>query len=434
MTDTMQRLFGFDASKNSVRTEIIAGLTTFLTMSYVLAVNPSILSDAGMDRGALFTVTILSSALATLVMAFYAKLPFALAPAMGLNAFFAYTVCGLMGYTWQFALTAVLIEGILFIILTLTGLRTKLVNALPLSVRNAIAPGIGLFITLLGLKSAGVVVENPSTLVAMGSFGDPSVLLTFFGLLVTVVMLVRKVPGAFLLGIIITTVAGIPLGLTKWQGFLDTPPSIAPVFMKFDMSNVFSIDMLVIVFTFLFIDLFDTVGSLVGASVPLRRADGTVHNMNRAFMADAIGTTAGAMLGTSTVSTYVESVSGINSGGRTGLTAFVTAVCLLLSLFMAPFFLSVPSAATAPVLIIVGLMMARSLKDVDLTDYADAIPAFICLVMMPFSYSISDGIAMGVMSYVLINACSGRFSRLRPASYVLFAFFLLKYIAAVMKF
>ncbi len=434
MTNTLQRLFGFDASKTSVRTEIVAGLTTFLTMSYVLAVNPSILSDTGMDRGALFTVTILSSALATLIMAFYAKLPFALAPAMGLNAFFAYTVCGLMGYSWQFALTAVLIEGILFIILTLTGLRTKLVDALPMSVRNAIAPGIGLFITLLGLKSAGVVVSNSSTLVSMGSFGDPSVLLTFFGLLVTAVMLIRKVPGAFLLGIIITTLAGIPLGLTKWQGFLATPPSIEPVFMKFDASNIFSIDMLVVVFTFLFIDLFDTVGTLVGASAPFRRADGTVHNLNRAFMADAIGTTAGAMLGTSTVSTYVESVSGINSGGRTGLTAFVTAVCLLLSLFMAPFFLSVPSAATAPVLIIVGLMMARSLKDIDLTDYADAIPAFICLVMMPFSYSISDGIAMGVMSYVLINVCSGHFSRLRTASYVLFAFFLLKYLATVIEF
>lgn len=434
MTNTLQRLFGFDASRNSVRTEIVAGLTTFLTMSYVLAVNPSILSSTGMDRGALFTVTILSAALATLIMAFYAKLPFALAPAMGLNAFFAYTVCGLMGYTWQFALTAVLIEGILFIILTLTGLRTKLVDALPLSVRNAIAPGIGLFITLLGLESAGVIVENPSTIVAMGSFSDPSVLLTFFGLLVTAVLLIRNVPGAFLLGIIITTVAGVPLGLTKWQGFLDTPPSIDPVFMKFDASNIFSIDMLLVVFTFLFIDLFDTVGTLVGASAPFRRTDGTMHNMNRAFLADAIGTTAGAMLGTSTVSTYVESVSGINSGGRTGLTAFVTAACLLLSLFLAPFFLSVPSAATAPVLIIVGLMMARSLKDVDLTDYSDAIPAFICLVMMPFSYSISDGIAMGVMSYVLINACSGRFSRLRPASYVLFAFFLLKYLTEVMKF
>ncbi len=434
MTNTLQRLFGFDASKTTVRTEIVAGLTTFLTMSYVLAVNPSILSDTGMDRGALFTVTILASALATLIMAFYAKLPFALAPAMGLNAFFAYTVCGLMGYSWQFALTAVLIEGILFIILTLTGLRAKLVDALPMSVRNAIAPGIGLFITLLGLKSAGVVVANSSTLVSMGSFGDPSVLLTFFGLLVTAVMLIRKVPGAFLLGIIITTLAGIPLGLTKWQGFFATPPSIDPVFLKLDATNIFSIDMLVVVFTFLFIDLFDTVGTLVGASAPFRRADGTVHNLNRAFMADAIGTTAGAMLGTSTVSTYVESVSGINSGGRTGLTAFVTAVCLLLSLFMAPFFLSVPSAATAPVLIIVGLMMARSLKDVELTDYADAIPAFICLVMMPFSYSISDGIAMGVMSYVLINVCSGRFSRLRTASYVLFAFFLLKYLATVIEF
>ena len=425
----LQKLFGFDPKTMSVRKEVLGGITTFLTMAYILAVNPSILSATGMDQGAVFTTTILSAVVATLCMAFYAKLPFALAPGMGLNAFFAYTVVLTMGYSWQFALTAVFIEGVIFIILTATGLRDYIVNAMPLALRNAIAPGIGLFIAFVGLKSAGIVASSDATFVTMGDLTDPAVLLAVFGIFLTAVLLVRNVTGALLIGILVTTVVGIPFGVTKFDGVFDTPPSIAPIVMQFEWTNVFSIDMAICVFTFLFIDMFDTIGTLVGVSTRAGMMDdkGNMKGLKKAFMADAIGTTVGAMLGTSTVTTYVESASGVNVGGRSGLTAFTTTVCFLLALFFAPLFLAIPAQATAAALILVGVMMMYGISKVDFSDYKNAIPCFICIALMPLTYSISDGILTGLIAYVIINALSGEWKRISIGTYILAVLFILKY-------
>lgn len=375
----------------TVKREVIAGITTFLTMAYILAVNPSILSDAGMDKGAVFTATVISSVLATLVMAMYAKLPFALAPGMGLNAFFAYTVVLTMGYSWQFALTAVFIEGIIFILLTLTGLRQKIVDSMPLVLRRAISPGIGFFIAFIGLKNAGIVSASPATFVTMGNLHDPAVLLAAFGILLSAVLLIKKVTGALLIGILVTTVIGIPLGVTHFTSVLDVPPSIAPVVMKFEWHNVLSFDMAICVLTFLFIDMFDTIGTLLGVSHRAGMVDekGNIPHLTEAFMADAIGTAAGAMLGTSTVTTYVESASGVNAGGRSGLTSFTTAICFVLALFLAPLFLAIPAQATAPALVLVGVMMMTDVSKLHLGDFADAVPAFVCIALMPLTYSLS---------------------------------------------
>lgn len=426
----LKRLFDFDPRTMTVRKEIIAGVTTFLTMAYILAVNPTVLGATGMSREALFTTTIIASTFATLLMAFYAKLPFALAPGMGLNAFFAYTVCLTMGYSWQFALTAVLIEGILFILLTLTGIRERIVDALPKIIRDTIAPGIGLFIAFIGLQQSGIIVKSEATLVTLGDITSPQVTLALIGLLLTGVLLVRKVTGALLLGILATTLLGIPFGVTRWQGVFSAPPSPMPIFCQFDLENIWSLDMVMVVFTFLFIDLFDTIGTLVGVSIKAGMMDknGKIHRLNRAFMADALGTTFGAIMGTSTVTTVVENAAGVNEGGRSGLTAFVVAICLLLSLFFSPFFLAVPAAATAPILILVGLMMASTLSAVDFSDYTLSIPAFLCLIMMPLAYSIADGIGLGMISYVLINLLSGHRKRLSVTMYILALFFLLKYL------
>lgn len=426
----IQKLFDFNPKTMTVRKEILAGLTTFLTMAYILAVNPSILSATGMDRGALFTTTVISSVFATLLMAFYAKLPFALAPGMGLNAFFAYTVCLTMGYSWQFALTAVLIEGIIFILLTLSGLREKIVQALPVVIRNSIAPSIGLFIAFNGLQLSGIVISNDATIVTLGDISSPQVLLTFIGLLLTGVLMIRKVTGALLIGILGTTILGIPLGVTHWQGLFSIPPSPAPIFFQFTLDQTFSLDMLIVVFTFLFIDLFDTIGTLVGVATKAGMIDknGNIHHLNRAFLADAVGTTFGAVMGSSTVTTFMESATGVNEGGRSGLTAFVTAIGFLLALFFSPFFLAVPAAATAPVLILVGLMMMSTVQTIDFTNYAEAIPAFICLIMIPLAYSISEGIAMGTICYVLINLLSGKTKKLTFSMIILTLFFLLKYL------
>ena len=328
----LKRLFDFDPRTMTVRREVVAGLTTFLTMAYILAVNPNVLSSTGMDRDALFTTTVIASVFATLVMAFYAKLPFALAPGMGLNAFFAYTVCLTMGYPWQFALTAVLIEGILFILLTATGIRERIVNALPEVIRKAIAPGIGLFIAFIGLQQSGIIVRSEATLVTLGDVTSPQVVLTLVGLLLTSVLLVRKVAGALLIGILVTTLLGIPFGVTHWQGLCSLPPSPAPIVLQFDFEHIWSLDMLVVVFTFLFIDLFDTIGTLVGMSVKAGMVDrqGKIRRLNRAFMADALGTTFGALMGTSTVTTVVENAAGVNEGGRSGLTACLV-LCAVLS-------------------------------------------------------------------------------------------------------
>lgn len=427
---SLEKLFGFDPKTGKVKTEIIAGITTFLTMAYILAVNPNILSATGMDRGALFTTTALAAAFATLLMALYAKLPFGLAPGMGLNAFFAFTVVLGMGHTWQFALTAVLLEGLIFIFLTVTNLRSKIVDALPVTLKNAIGVGIGLFIAFIGLHNANIIVDNPATLVSLGEITSGDALLGLIGLVITSVLLIRNVRGALLIGILLTTVIGIPMGVTHMDSLVSAPPSIEPIFFQFEWHNIFTKEMVVIVFTFLFVDMFDTIGTLIGVSTKagMIDKDGKIPHLNKAFLVDAIGTTAGAVLGTSTITTFVESASGVSEGGRSGLTSFITAICFLFALFLAPFFLSVPSAATAPVLILVGLMMITPIKKINLDDYTESIPAFLCIVFMPLAYSISDGIVLGMLSYVLINLICGKFSKLTLSMYILAAIFLLKYI------
>ena len=410
-TEQMAKIFGFNPATMTLRKEVIGGITTFLTMAYILAVNPSILSATGMDAGAVFTTTCISAVVATLVMALYAKLPFALAPGMGLNAFFAFTVVLTMGYSWQFALTAVLIEGIIFILLTITGLRQYIVNAIPLILRRAISPGIGLFIAFVGLKSAGIVTSSEATFITLGNLHDPAVLLGIFGIVLTASLLVRGITGSLLIGILITTVVGIPLGITNFSGIISTPPSIEPIFWQFEWHNILTVDMVVVVLTFLFIDMFDTIGTLIVVSnrAGMVDEDGNVKNLNQAFMADAIGTTVGAMLGSSTVTTYVESASGVNVGGRSGITSFTTALCFTIALLFAPLFLAIPGQATAAALVLVGVMMMHDIRKVDFSDYVTGIPCFICIVLMPLTYSISDGILMGVISYVLIHLLSGKF-------------------------
>ena len=428
----LQKLFGLDKSTSSVKTEVIAGLTTFLTMAYILAVNPNILAETGMNKEALFTTTVLAAFIPTLMMGLYAKLPFALAPCMGLNAFFAYTVCDKagMGCSWQFALTAVLLEGIVFILLTITNLREKIVYALPKTLRESIAVGIGLFIAFIGLQKAGMVVDAQGILVKLGDLSVPSTQLAIIGLILTSILLVLKVKGALLIGIVATALIGIPMGVTKFDGIVSAPPSIEPIFCKFEWSEIFSVKMFLVVFTLLFIDLFDTIGTLIGVSskANMLDKDGNPLRMRQAFMCDAIGTTAGAFLGTSTVGTYVESAAGVSEGGRSGLTSVVTAGCFLLCLFFAPFFLALPNAATAPVLILVGLMMMSGVSKIDFNDYLEAIPAFICIIMMPMTYSISDGIIFGVLSYVALHLGCGKFRKVAISTYILAALFLLKFL------
>ena len=427
----LKKLFGFDSTKTTVRTEIVAGVTTFLTMSYILAVNPTMFGELdGMPVGSVFTSTALAAIVGCLAMAFVGKLPFGLAPGMGLNAFFVYSVCMGMGYSWQFALTAVLIEGLIFIILTLTNLREAIVNAIPMSLRNAIGAGIGLFIAFIGLKSAGVVVPDSATLVTLGDVTSGSALLAFIGLVITGFMYSRNVPGAILLGIIITMVIGIPLGVTEFKGIVSAPESIAPIFCQFEFDQIFSVDMLVVVFTFFFIDMFDTVGTLVGVCTKAKMLDknGNIYRVKQAFMADSIATTLGAILGTSTTTTYVESAAGVAQGGRSGLTALVVGGCFVIAMFFSPLFLSIPSAATAPALIIVGLLMVEQIKNVDFDDFSESIPAFVCMLMMPLTYSISNGILIGMITYVLMNMICGKFKKLSPAMYILAVLFILKYI------
>ncbi len=429
----LKKLFGFDPAQNNLRTEIAAGITTFLTMAYILAVNPNIFSNLasqGMDTQAVFTATALAAIVGTLIMAVYAKMPFGLAPGMGLNAFFVFSVCLSMGYSWQMALTAIFLEGILFILLSVTGIRTMMVDAFPLALKRAIGVGIGLFIAFVGLKNAGIVEDNESTFVALGKVTEGSALLGVIGLVITSILVIKKVPGNLLLGILVTMLIGIPMGVTHFTGVMDVPPSISSICCKFDFSNVFSLDMLTIVLTFLFIDIFDTMGTLVGVCTKagMMRSDGKIHGLNKAFMADAVATVAGAFFGTSTTTTYVESASGVAQGGRTGLTAFVTAMCFLVALFFAPLFLSVPSAATTPVLVIVGLYMMTPIKDIDLEDFPESIPAFITIIMMPLTYSISDGILCGMISYVAINACCGYIKKLNLMMWILAILFVLRYI------
>ncbi len=425
----LNKLFGLNPKETNVKTEIMAGLTTFLTMAYILAVNPNILSATGMDRGALFSTTVLISAAATILMGLYAKLPFALAPGMGLNAFFAYTICLIMGYSWQFALTAVFLEGLIFILLTVTNVREKIVDIIPETLKKSISVGIGIYIAFIGLSSAEIVVNNDATLVSIGDLSQGPALLCIIGIVLSSVLLIKKVPGALLIGIIVTTLIGIPLGVTQFNGVMSSPPSVEPIFCKFEWTKIFTSEMFVIVFTLLFVDLFDTIGTLIGVATRAGMIkNGKIPHLKQAFMVDALATTSGAIMGSSTVTTFVESAAGVELGGRSGLTAFVCGLCFLVSLFFAPLFLSIPSAATAPVLVLVGVMMMSSVVEINFREYSEAIPAFICFVMMPLCYSISDGIVLGMLSYVIINLCAGKYNKLSIGMYILSAFFLLKFL------
>ena len=425
----LKKLFGFNPQETTVRTEIMAGVTTFLTMAYILAVNPNILGETGMDKGALFTTTVLMAGLPTLFMGLYAKLPLALAPGMGLNAFFAYTVCMVMGYSWQFALTAVFLEGLIFLLLTITNLREKIVDVIPDTLKQAISAGIGLYIAFIGLKSAGIIVDNEATLVSLGDITGGSALLGLIGIVLTSILLVKGVKGALLFGILLTTLIGIPLSVTHFDGVVSVPPTIEPIFMKFEWENIFTHDMAVIVFAFLFVDLFDCIGTVIGVTERAGMTkDGKIPHLKEVFMVDSISTAAGAAMGTSTVAVYVESAAGINEGGRSGLAAAVTGICFLLALFFAPLFLAIPAAATTPVLVLVGLMMMGSVLKIKFHDYSESIPAFVCILFMPLCYSISDGIVLGHLSYIFINLFSGNHKKVTMGMYVLAAFFLLKFI------
>ncbi len=433
MNSFIQKTFGMDSAKHSIRTEIIAGITTFLTMAYILAVNPSIfgaLATQGMPTDAVFTATALAAIVGCLVMSIYAKKPFGLAPGMGLNAFFVFTVCLGMGHSWQMALTAIFLEGILFILLTITNVRKLIVDAIPMNLKRAIGAGIGLYIAFIGLKSAGIIVSSEATSVTLGPLSDNTSILAIIGLLLTSVLVILKVRGGMLLGILVTTIIGIPMGVTHFNGLLSTPPSISSIFCQFEWSQIFSWDMVAIVFTFLFIDMFDTIGTVVGVSVKSGMVDekGNVDGINKVLMADAVATVAGAMFGTSTTTTYIESASGVSEGGRTGLTSFTIAVCFAIALLFSPLFLAIPGAATGPVLFIVGVMMAAPVKEIDWEDYSEAIPAFVTMLLMPLAYSISDGIMLGMISYVVINALTGKFKKVSVTMWILAVLFVLRYV------
>lgn len=440
----LKTLFGFDSTKHKIRTEIVAGITTFLTMAYILAVNPSLFSNLeGMPNGSVFTATALAAIIGTLVMAFYAKKPFGLAPGMGLNAFFVFTVCLGMGYNWQFALTAVFIEGIIFIILTITKIRSWLVNAIPGTLKKATGAGIGLFIAFIGLQNAGIITNSDATLVTLGDITHGPALVGLIGLAVTSGLVMLKVRGGILWGILITTALGLIIkdpatGMAVTQlvrndagqaMFISLPDNIAPIFCQFEWHNIFSWDMLVVVLTFLFIDMFDTMGTLIGVCQGTELGEKEdIDGLDKMFMADSIATVTGACLGTSTTTTYVESAAGVGAGGRTGLTAFSIAVCFGLALFFSPIFLAIPGAATAPALVMVGVMMMHNIKVIHWEDYAKSIPAFITIIFMPLAYSISDGILLGVIAYVVSHAISGKWKEITPTMWILAVLFVLRYI------
>ena len=440
MANFLEKAFGFKSGENNVRTEILAGLTTFLTMAYILAVNPGIFSALpGMPAGSVFTATALAAIVGTLVMALYAKKPFALAPGMGLNAFFVFTVCLGMGHSWQFALTAVLIEGIIFIILTVTKVRSWLINAIPGTLKKAIGAGIGLFIAFIGMQNVGIIVNNDATLVSLGHITEGKALLGLIGLFITAGLVMAKVRGGILWGILITAVLGIFIKDPATGAAITTlptkvvslPDSLSPIFCKFEWNSILSWDMLAVVFTFLFIDMFDTMGTIIGVHQGaglIKKGGDEIPGVEKMFLADSIATVCGACFGTSTTTTYVESASGVGEGGRTGLTAFSVAMFFVLALFLSPIFLAIPGAATAPALIIVGVMMMPSIKTIHWDDYCKAIPAFITIIMMPLAYSISDGILLGVISYVLCHAVAGKFKEISVTMWVLAALFICKYI------
>ena len=430
----LEKVFKLSEHNTDVKTEIIAGITTFMTMAYILVVNVNILGEAGMDRNAVFAATAIAAFIGCAAMALLANYPIALAPGMGLNAFFAYTVVLGMGHTWQFALCAVLIEGIIFIILTATNVREKIIDCIPPVLKHAVTAGIGLFIAFIGLANAGLVV-NGSTILALGDMRNPLVLLTVVGIIIASILIAKNVKGAFLIAMLAISVIGMTLGLVDLpQGIISTTvPSIKPLFLQafsVPTNEIFSLKMLVIVITFLFVDLFDTVGCLVGVASKgdLLDENGKLPKAKQALFADAIATTVGALLGTSTVTSYVESASGIGEGGRTGLTAMTTGILFLLSLFLSPLFIAVPTQATSPVLIIVGVMMASSLKEIDFNDFTNAIPAFLTLVMMPFAYSIADGIIFGIISFTILKLATGKSKEVNIYLIVLSILFALKFV------
>ena len=452
----MEKLFKLKEHNTTVKTEVMAGITTFLTMAYILAVNPNMLNASGMDSGAVFTATALASALATFIMAFWANYPIALSAGMGLNAYFAYTVClgKLQGIDdpWKIALAAVLVEGIIFIILSFFKLRETIVNAIPENLKYGITSGIGLFIAFVGLKGAGVVVSDDSTLVALGNFGRPEVALCLIGILVIAVMNHYNVKGSILWGILITWVLGIIAQLTGWyvvdpdagaaslipslsaSSFI--PPSISSTFCKFDFAWIGShvSEFVVIVFSFLFVDMFDTIGTVIGVAekADLLDEDGNLPRVGRVLMADAIGTVAGSMLGTSTVTSFVESSSGVAEGGKTGLTAMTTGILFLVALFLSPIFLAIPSFATAPALVIVGFFMASSIKKMEFDgDLADAVGGYLAFLMMPLTYSIANGIMFGVLAWFIIKVCTGQLKKIHPVMYIVCALFIIRVITII---
>lgn len=453
--NTLEKIFHLKKNNTDFKTEVIAGITTFMTMAYILAVNPNILSEAGMDRGAIFTATALSAFIATCVMALLANYPFVLAPGMGLNAYFTYTVVMGMGFTWQEALAAVFVEGIIFIVLSLTSIREAIFNAIPMNLKHAVSVGIGLYIAFIGLQNAHVVVDS-STLVTLFSFKNSvktgtfstegiTVLLALIGILITAILMVKEVKGNILWGILITWGLGIicqftglytPSADAGWYSLLPdfsngiSIPSLTPTLFAMDFSKVFTSDFVVIMFAFLFVDLFDTLGTLIGvaAKAELLDENGKLPRIKGALLADAVGTTAGAVMGTSTVTTFVESAAGATEGGKTGLTAIVAAILFGLSLFLSPIFLAIPSFATTPALVLVGFLMMTSITKINFSDYTDAIPAFIAIIAMPFTYSISEGIAMGIISHVVIKLLGGKRKEISPLMYVLAVLFVLKYV------
>ncbi|MCQ4725272.1 NCS2 family permease [Anaerotignum faecicola] len=442
----LEKQFKLKENGTTAKIEVSAGITTFMTMAYILIVNPSILSATGMDPNALLTATALAAALGTFCMAFFSNYPFALAPGMGLNAYFAFTVVLQYGYSWQTALTAVLIEGIIFILLSAANIREAIFNSIPKTLKNATGVAIGLYIAFIGMQNAGVIVDNGSTLVGLGDVKSVPVALALIGTIITVVLVIKKIKGALLWGILITYALGIICQFTGIYvvdpeagaysllpgGVVAMPPSLSPIFFKFDFSNIFSLEFVTVVFSFLFVDLFDTLGTLIGVSTKAGYLDkdGKLPRIKGALMADAVATTAGAILGTSTTTTFVESASGVAEGGRTGLTSAVTAVLFLLALFFSPIITAIPSFATTPALITVGLFMIEAVTKIDFSDYTEGFPAFITIIMMVVAYSISEGLVFGVISYVLLKALSGRAKELNPVIVVIAILFFIKLIAA----
>lgn len=428
----LQKVLGFDPKTMRKRTEVVAGATTFLTMCYILAVNPTILSTTGMDRGALFTSTAIAAAIATLLLAFMAKLPFAQAPSMGLNAFFAYTLCQAMGYSWQQSLAIMLIEGIVFLLITFINVREAILNAIPENLRHAISVGIGMFIAFIGLKNAGIIVSSPATFVTLGKF-TPAAILGVIAILLSGVLMARKVKGALFVGIIATTVIGIPLGVTEIPSHwipVSMPQSLSPIFCQFDFSGIINFRTLMVVISLLLVNIFDTVGTLVGLAYKTNivRPDGTIPKIKEAMMSDAIGTTCGAFLGSSTLTTYVESASGIAEGGRSGLTSFTTGILFIVALFLSPLFMLIPSAATSGALVLVGVLMLDSVKRLNLADVSEAFPAFITMITMVLCYSIADGICLGILSFVILKLCTGKWKQVNMTLVILCLIFIANFI------